>query len=62
MLGEGRFDISNMSPGDTRKLALTFDVLPTIEESEIQVELSVGDRGRREGAPEKIRVLCLIHI
>jgi carboxyl-terminal processing protease len=56
LLGEGRFDISNMKPGDTRKLALTFDVLPLLEESEIKVELSLGDRDLREAASEKIRI------
>jgi carboxyl-terminal processing protease len=56
LLGEGRFDISNMAPGDTRRVAFTFDVLPSLEENEFKVELSVGDRDVREVASEKIRV------
>ncbi len=56
LLGEGRFDISNMQPGDTRRVAFSFDVLPTIEDAEVKVELSVGDRDLREVATEKLRL------
>jgi carboxyl-terminal processing protease len=56
LLGEGRFDISNMNPGDTRRLALTFDVLQSLEDAELKLELSVGDRDLREVASEKIRI------
>jgi carboxyl-terminal processing protease len=56
LLGEGRFDVSNMAPGDTRRLALTFDVSPRIDEGEVKVELSIADRDLREVASEKIKI------
>jgi carboxyl-terminal processing protease len=56
LLGEGRFDVSNMAPGDTRRLALTFDVSPKIDEAEVKVELSITDRDLREVASEKIKI------
>ena len=56
LLGEGRFDVSNMAPGDTRRLALTFDVSPKIDEGEVKVELSIADRDLREVASEKIKI------
>jgi carboxyl-terminal processing protease len=55
LLRDGRFDISNMQPGDVKKVAFTFDVLqPT--DNEAKVELSVGDRDLHELAVEKIRI------
>ncbi len=56
LLGEGRFDISNMNPGDVRHLALTFDVMTALEDPEAKVELSIADRDLREAAVEKIRI------
>ena len=57
LLGEGRFDVSNMQPGDTKKVAFTFDVLSSVEGSELKVELSVADRDLREIAAEKIKLM-----
>ena len=57
LLAEGRFDVSNMQPGETRRLALTFDVLASLDDTEAKVELSVGDRDLREVAAEKIRLV-----
>jgi carboxyl-terminal processing protease len=45
-----------MAPGDTRRLALTFDVSPKIDEAEVKVELSITDRDLREVASEKIKI------
>lgn len=56
LLGEGRFTISDMAPGETRKVAFTFDVQQALEENEFKVELSVGDRDLREIAVEKVKV------
>jgi carboxyl-terminal processing protease len=56
LLAEGRFDVSNMQPGETRRLALTFDLLQSLEDNEAKVELSVADRDLREVAVEKIRI------
>jgi carboxyl-terminal processing protease len=56
LLNEGRFDISNMQPGETRRLELTFDVLPSLQDGEAKLRLSVGDLDLHEMASEKVRV------
>ena len=56
LLRKGRFDISNMKPGDVRKIAFTFDVEKQLKESEVVLSLSVGDRDLREYASEKLRI------
>jgi carboxyl-terminal processing protease len=56
LLHAGRFDISNMSPGDTRRVAFTFDVQQQLAESEAALTLSVGDRDLREFASEKVKI------
>lgn len=56
LLHEGRFDVSNLSPGESRKLAFTFDVQPKIEVNEAKFEISVTDRDLRESVGEKIRL------
>jgi len=48
LLHEGRFDISNMNPGDTRKIAFTFDVEPQLAEAEAKLELTITDQDLRE--------------
>jgi len=55
-LHEGRFDISNMMPGETRKVAFTFDVEPQLTDPEAKVELSITDRDLRETVIDKIRI------
>lgn len=56
LLHEGRFDISNMQPGELRKVAFTFDVEAPLQDSEAKVELSISDRDLRETVVEKIRM------
>ncbi len=56
LLHEGRFDLSNMAPGESRRVAFTFDVQPSLTESEAKVELSVADRDLRENVAEKVRI------
>jgi carboxyl-terminal processing protease len=56
LLHEGRFDISNMQPGDVRKVHFTFDVEPQLADPEAKVELSVSDRDLRETTVEKVRM------
>ncbi|RYE81095.1 MAG: PDZ domain-containing protein [Myxococcales bacterium] len=56
LLNEGRFTLADMAPGESRRVAFTFDVQPALEENEFKVELSVGDRDLREVASEKIKV------
>jgi len=56
LLRAGRFDISNMNPGDVRKVVFTFDVQPALQDNEATLSLSVGDRDLREFATEKVKI------
>jgi carboxyl-terminal processing protease len=56
LLRDGRFDISNMAPGDVRRVVFTFDVQKQLSDNEARIELSVGDRDLREIAIEKIKI------
>jgi carboxyl-terminal processing protease len=56
LLRDGRFDVSNMQPGEVRRVAFTFDVQPQLQDAEAKVELSITDRDLREAAVEKIRM------
>jgi carboxyl-terminal processing protease len=55
LLHEGRFDISNMQPGEVRKVAFTFDV-DALADPEAKVELSITDRDLRETVIEKVKM------
>ena len=54
LLRNGRFDVSNMKPGDVRNVEFTFDVLDNLAENLIKVELSVSDRDLRVVSREKL--------
>jgi carboxyl-terminal processing protease len=56
LLHEGRFDVSNLKPGESKKLTFTFEVRPELVDSEAKVELSVADRDLRETIVEKVRI------
>ncbi|HZU81273.1 MAG TPA: peptidase S41, partial [Polyangiaceae bacterium] len=56
LLHDGRFDISNMMPGDTKRVAFTFDVEPQLQDPEAKLELSIHDEDLREGVDEKVRI------
>jgi carboxyl-terminal processing protease len=56
LLHEGRFDLSNMMPGDTKRGVFTFDIEPQLQDQEVKVELSISDRDLRESVVEKIRM------
>jgi carboxyl-terminal processing protease len=56
LLHAGRFDISNMMPGDVRRVAFTFDVQQQLADPEATISLSVGDRDLREFAAEKVKI------
>jgi len=56
LLHAGRFDVSNMKPGDTRTVAFTFDVLDELQENFVNFELSVTDRDLRVGSSEKVKL------
>jgi carboxyl-terminal processing protease len=59
LLHAGRFDISNMAPGDVRRVAFTFDVQQQLAEPEATLSLAVGDRDLREFATEKVKIPVL---
>lgn len=54
-LQAGRFDISNMNPGDMRSVLFTWAIRDP-KDPEIKVELSVMDRDLGKNAVEKIKV------
>jgi carboxyl-terminal processing protease len=56
LLHAGRFDISNLEPGDTRQVAFTFDVLQDLAESYVKVEISVADRDLLVLSGEKVTI------
>lgn len=56
LLHEGRFDISNMQPGEVKKMTFTFDVESALADPEAKVELSIADRDLRETVVEKVRM------
>jgi carboxyl-terminal processing protease len=54
LIHNGRFDISNMKPGEVRNVAFTFDVLDELSEANVNFELSVADRELRVVSTEKV--------
>jgi carboxyl-terminal processing protease len=56
LLHDGRFDISNMLPGDTKRVAFTFDVQPQLQDPEAKVQLQIRDEDLREEVDEKVRI------
>lgn len=56
LLHEGRFDISNLQPGELRRVAFTFDVENALADPEAKVELTISDRDLRETVAEKVRM------
>ncbi|MEO8800443.1 MAG: S41 family peptidase, partial [Polyangiaceae bacterium] len=56
LLHEGRFYISNMAPGETRRVAFTFDVTQQLVDPEAKVTLSIADTDLRESVVEKVRM------
>ncbi len=56
LLHEGRFDLSNMQPGEMRHATFTFDVQQQLADPEAKIELSLTDEDLREQVVEKIRM------
>lgn len=56
LLHAGRFDISNMNPGDVRQVAFTFDVLDTLKENLVKMDLSIADRDLNVTSSEKVAI------
>ena len=59
LLHDGRFDISNMMPGDTKRVAFTFDIEPALADPEAKVQLQIRDDDLREEVDEKVRLPVL---
>lgn len=56
LLHAGRFDLSNMKPGEERQVEFTFDVLDSLAENTAALEISVADRDLKVVAGEKIKL------
>jgi carboxyl-terminal processing protease len=56
LLHAGRFDVSNMQPGDVRRVAFTFDVASKPSNPEVVLSLNVSDRDLHETASEKVHI------
>jgi carboxyl-terminal processing protease len=56
LLHEGRFYINNMAPGETRRVAFTFDVTQDLADPEAKADLSIADADLRESVVEKVRM------
>ncbi|MFC1641956.1 MXAN_5808 family serine peptidase [Myxococcota bacterium] len=54
LLHAGRFDISNLAPGQEREVVFTFDVLPQLKESFVKAELTIADRDLLVVSTEKL--------
>ncbi len=62
LLHDGRHDLSNLQPGEIKKIAFTFEVnggKQAQADGAVRLELSIADRDLREVATEKIRVPLL---
>ncbi len=56
LLRAGRFDVSNMKPGEVREVAFTFDVTGALQESFAKIDISVSDRDLRVVSNEKVTI------
>ncbi len=56
LLKNGRFDISEMKPGERRDVIFTFDVLDVLKDNLAKLEISVVDHDLRVVASEKVSI------
>jgi carboxyl-terminal processing protease len=56
LLRAGRFDVSNMKPGEKRGVVFTFDVLDVLKDNLAKVEISVVDQDLRVVSSEKVSI------
>jgi carboxyl-terminal processing protease len=54
LLRDARLDLSNMQPGEERRVRFTFDVQPALKDPEAKVSLAIRDTDLRESATERI--------
>jgi carboxyl-terminal processing protease len=55
-LHAGRFDLSNMQPGESRSVAFSFDVLQQLADDKVNVELRIADADLGVVANEKLAI------
>ena len=56
LLRNGRFDVSNLKPGEHREVVFTFDVLDVLKDNLAKVEVSVVDQDLRVVSSEKLSI------
>ena len=56
LLRNGRFDVSNMKPGEHKEVVFTFDVLDVLKDNLAKVEVSVVDQDLRVVSNEKLSI------
>jgi carboxyl-terminal processing protease len=56
LLRNGRFDVSNMKPGEHRQVVFTFDVLDVLKDNLAKLEVSVVDQDLRVVSSEKFNI------
>ncbi|MFI5299696.1 MAG: MXAN_5808 family serine peptidase [Polyangiales bacterium] len=54
LLHDARFDLSNMAPGEERRVRFTFDVQPALKEPDAKLQLTIFDTDLRESAAERV--------
>lgn len=54
LLRDARFDISNIGPGEERRVHFTFDVQPALKDNEAKVQIAIRDADLRESASERV--------
>jgi carboxyl-terminal processing protease len=54
LLRDARFDVSNMVPGEERRVRFTFDVQPALKDVEAKIQLAIRDADLRETASERV--------
>ena len=59
LLRAGRFQLNNMRPGEVRRGRFTVEVLPSYQEEEFRLEMSVADVELREFISERLEVPVL---
>jgi carboxyl-terminal processing protease len=54
LLRDARFDISNMAPGEEKRVRFTFDVMPALKDNEAKLSVAIRDADLRESANERV--------
>jgi carboxyl-terminal processing protease len=54
LLRDARFDVSNLKPGEEKRVRFTFEVQPALKDGEAKVQLAIRDSDLRETANERV--------